>query len=228
MVAKDTKKRRMQFPMSASASFVLGVHHFIKRPIDHTSVYGRDASVFFVAQAAIFQQNIRRSLDQRFLFPVFFPQLGVSQTQSSPLPAKVSGPQGPPRLTPYFPAPNPGPLRLVVPCLSAVSLTSSQPLPVTSAFCLAQCLARSIKSIPIPLSFLSLSPRFPPSPPLFPTPTFWLPSVLAASFPSSRADFLGLFWPCKVFLFLFGLLVGSWFPPQWKCRVLLGPPGNSL
>ena len=160
--------------------------------------------------------------------PLRVPQLGVSQTQSSPLPAKVSGPQGPPRLTPYFPAPNPGPLRLVLPCLSAVSLTSSQPLPVTSAFCLAQCLARSIKSIPIPLSFLSLSPRFPPSPPLFPTPTFWLPSVLAASFPSSRADFLGLFWPCKVFLFLFGLLVGSWFPPQWKCRVLLGPPGNSL
>lgn len=82
--------------------------------------------------------------------PLRVPQLGGSQTPSSPLPAKVSGPQGPPRLTPYFPAPNPGLLRLVLPCLSAVSLTSEKPLPVTSAFCLAQCFARSIKSIPIP------------------------------------------------------------------------------
>ncbi|OWK15104.1 hypothetical protein Celaphus_00000723 [Cervus elaphus hippelaphus] len=77
--------------------------------------------------------------------PLRVPQLGGSQTPSSPLPAKVSGPQGPPRLTPYFPAPNPGLLRLVLPCLSAVSLTSEKPLPVTSAFCLAQCFARSIK-----------------------------------------------------------------------------------
>lgn len=97
------------------------------------------------------------------------PQAGGSQTPSSPLPAEVSGPQGPSRPKPYFLA---WTFVLALPCLCPVLVISA---PSCRPCLLFSAVPRTLNNVNFhPMSFLSLSPPFIPTPHiLVPTSTFW-------------------------------------------------------
>lgn len=132
--------------------------------------------------------------------PLRVPQLGALNAVSPP--AKVSGPALLAQAGHASLAPSPGLLRPVLPRLSAIHIFAAPSCHLCLLFSAARTLNKGNPHPPVlPVivspAFLRPSPPF-PTPTSLPYPHLLVTVCPCCLFSSSQADFLGLFWPCKV------------------------------